>query len=118
VVRVGGELTRRPDAVRKLGGEEIGERSQSVGAPGEEPDAPVFEAGCMCEQVSERDRLGVGRWNLRRLEVGVQVRVEIELAFLVEPHHRGPGEELGDRAHPKQRALGIYRPLASMSAKP
>ena len=43
------------------------------------------------------------------IEIAVDVGVEVELALLDLLHHRGPGEELRDRAGTEQGARGIDR---------
>ena len=67
-----------------------------------------LEAGRMRHDVAHRDRLAVARRNLE-IEVGVDVRVEVDLALLDQLHDRGPGEQLGHRAGAEQRGFGRYR---------
>jgi hypothetical protein len=61
--------------------------------------------------IPQGDGLAEGRRDLE-VEVGVDVLVQVELALLDQLHHRGPGEQFGDRAGPKQRAVGIDQLLS------
>ena len=53
--------------------------------------------------------LGLRLGELEVLQIGVHVRIEIELALLDQLHHRGPGEQLRRRAWPEQRLFRIDR---------
>jgi hypothetical protein len=116
-VRVGGAqpLAARPDRAdpgRHVPGQRLGERHDLVGAARHQvADAAVFQPDRVGEHVPERDRRGVGGGDLELGQVGVHVRVEIQLALLDELHHRRPGEELGDRPGPKEGLLRVHRRL-------
>src|SRR6185437_2628136 len=62
----------------------------------------VLEPRRVRHQVAQCDRLAEARRDLE-IEVAVDVAVQVELVLLDQLHHRGPGEQLRDRADPEQR---------------
>ena len=85
---------RVAQVVLRVGGEQVLDR--------------LLEARRVRHQLAQRHRLAVAR-RYPEIEVAVHVRVEVEPALLHQLHHRRPGEQLGDRAHPEQRAGRIDR---------
>ncbi len=107
VVRVGRHRSRRVDAVRDRARQHLAERV-GLGVVLDQIFGGLRETRRVGHQVAHRDRLAVQRRNLE-VEVGVDVGVEVDLARLHLLHDRGPGEQLGDRAGPEQRQVGIDR---------
>ncbi len=68
---------------------------QVIGTQRKELEKPVFETRRMGQQVPEGDRLWIGIRDTK-VEIGVDIRVQVQLALLDELHHRRPGEQLGD----------------------
>jgi hypothetical protein len=65
----------------------------------------------MGQQVCERNRRWIAVWNLETGEIGVDVCVEVNPALLVQLHDCRRDQELGDRPHSKECAVGIERDL-------
>ena len=51
---------------------------------------------------------GIGIWDAK-VEIGVDIRVQVQLSLLDELHHRRPGEQLADGANSKDRLFGVDR---------
>ena len=62
----------------------------------------------MRQQVLEADRLGVGLGDVK-IQIGLDVRLEVELALLDELHHGRRRERLSDRGDAEQVPVGIDR---------
>ena len=60
----------------------------------------------MSHQISQGDRFAIPRRNFE-IEILVDVGIKVEFSSLDELHDRSPGEELGNRARPKQGELRI-----------
>jgi hypothetical protein len=71
----------------------------------------------MRHQGAQGDRLAEGRRDFE-IEVGVDVGIQVEPAGLHKLHHRGPGEQLGDRADAEQGGGGIDRALRGHVGQP
>jgi hypothetical protein len=59
----------------------------------------------MGQQILDSDRLRIGGRNMKRLEIGVDIRMQVYLPFLDQLHHRRPGKKLTDRAQTKHCSL-------------
>ncbi len=109
VVRVGRHHTRRTDPLRHVLGQVPAERHDAVGGARAGADDPVLEPGGVGEQHLQRDRLRVGARDLEGPQVRVDVRVQVEATGLHLLHHRGRGEQLGDRRDAHERPVGVHR---------
>jgi len=54
----------------------------------------------------EGDRLGIGIWD-PKVKIGIDIRVQVQLALFDELHHGGPREQLGKGTNLKDRLFGI-----------
>jgi hypothetical protein len=107
VVRIGRRLARVEDALGHVVLQVVAEHRLGLAVEDELLDH-FLEAGRVGHQLPRRHRLAVARRNLE-VEIGVDVGVQVDLAGLDLLHHRGPGEQLRDRAGPEQGLVGIDR---------
>ncbi len=94
VVRVT-RIAGRKHPLRHIRDHEFAHRQQVLGIPSPTPEIPFFESRRMGHQVLEGDRLWIGIRDAK-VEIGVDIRVQVQLALLDELHHRRPGERLAD----------------------
>ena len=92
--------------VRDVG--DVREGYQIRRAAGIEAECAFLEAGRVCHQVGQRNRLRVGRGNLQCGQVIVDVAVKVQSALLDKLHDRSPGKQFRDRSRAEQGSVGTY----------
>ena len=71
----------------------------------------------MSQQITQRDRSPECRRN-RKIQVGIHIAIQVELALLDELHDCRPGKQLGHRARSEQGCLRINGPAGFLIGEP
>ena len=98
--------TRREETARLIMNEEVAQRGLLLGFDENDVANSFFETAGMGHQVAQSDGAAEGGSNLK-VEILVDVGVEIELALLLQLHDCDPSEKLGDGCEAKDGGRGF-----------
>ena len=108
VVGIGGGRARREHACRQRFANILVERQQIVRIAGDQVPDRFLETRSVGHDLAQRDRLALIGWDLE-IEIFIDVGIEIQPPRFDLLHHRGPGEQFGDRTDAEQRGVGVHR---------
>ena len=74
----------------------------------EQQTSYLIEARAVSHEIVQSDRGALARRDLE-IEVGVNVRIEVEFALLDQLHHSRPGKQFGHRPWSEQGTFGVDR---------